>query len=252
MKNVRWRLFALLACSANLGAQQNRLSSERQDIRNLSGDIWNVWTSPARATPRDLAIAGGEALGVAALGLVDSSFWHWMSTHDNALAVRLIAPLREKFPVPLYELGSGQYLLPVSGALYLAGRLSHSVALRDAGLGCAAGHLSSLGFREVVLLTVSRMRPSVTPEPFHISVPGSTNWNNQSFYSGHISNSTACASFLVHRFSLGAVAIAPYAYSAAIGAGRMADGRHWLSDTMTGAVVGFAIGRTIAIRQRRR
>jgi hypothetical protein len=29
----------------------------------------------------------------------------------------------------------------------------------------------------------------------------------------------------------------------------MADGRHWFSDTMTGALVGFAIGKAIADRQ---
>lgn len=246
-------LFAVLLCGAistQLSAQP--IGSEKQDVRNLGGDIWNVWTSPVRGTPRDFAIAGGEALGVAAVSLADSVFWHWMSTHDNALAIRILRPLREGFPVPLYELGSGQYILPLSGALYVAGRLSHSVALRDAGLGCAAGHLSSLGFREVVFFGVARTRPRATPEPFHISFPGSNDWDRQSFYSGHTSNSMACASFFAHRFSLGLLAAAPYAYSAAIGVGRMADGRHWLSDTMTGALAGFAIGRTIAIRQRKR
>jgi len=29
----------------------------------------------------------------------------------------------------------------------------------------------------------------------------------------------------------------------------MADGRHWASDTMTGALVGYAIGKAIADRQ---
>ena len=41
----------------------------------------------------------------------------------------------------------------------------------------------------------------------------------------------------------------PYMYSGAIGLGRMADGRHWFSDTMAGALMGFAIGRTVANRQ---
>ena len=59
----------------------------------------------------------------------------------------------------------------------------------------------------------------------------------------------ACASFLGHRFSLGAAEPLPYMYSSAIGLGRMADGRHWFSDTMAGALMGFAIGRTVANRQ---
>lgn len=241
-----------LAAVPALSLHAQGLGSERRDVKNITGDIWGVWTSPLRATGRDVAIAGGAALGVALTSFADSVLWRWMVTHPHAFPLRVLEPIREDFPIHLYELGSGQYILPASAAAYIAGRLSHSVALRDAGLGCAAGHLSSLGFRTVVLAGVARTRPRVTPEPFHISFPGSSNWDNQSFFSGHISNSMACASFLNHRFSLGWGAIVPYSYSAAIGLGRMADGRHWLSDTMTGAVVGFAIGRTIAIRQRHR
>jgi hypothetical protein len=59
----------------------------------------------------------------------------------------------------------------------------------------------------------------------------------------------SCASFIGHRFSLGPLEAIPYAYAAAIGVGRMADGRHWASDTMTGALVGFAIGKAISDRQ---
>src|SRR5207249_11148857 len=77
-------------------------------------------------------------------------------------------------------------------------------------------------------------------------------WFKQSFFSGHIANSMACASFLSHRYSLGLVEPFAFAYSTAIGIGRMADGEHWASDTMTGAVVGFAIGKAIADRQLRR
>jgi membrane-associated phospholipid phosphatase len=59
----------------------------------------------------------------------------------------------------------------------------------------------------------------------------------------------ACASFLGHRFALGGPEPIPYLVSTAIGLGRMADGHHWASDTMTGAILGFAIGKAIAARQ---
>jgi membrane-associated phospholipid phosphatase len=186
---------------------------------------------------------------VAIAGLRDSAVWAWMNAHPRTLVMQMLRPIREEWRLPLYELGSGQYILPLSGVLYLSGRLSHRVALRDAGLGCAAGHLASLGVRDVIYELVSRARPRVTPEPYHISFPGSNDWSWHSFISGHISNSMACASFLGHRYHLGPAEPLPYIYSAAIGLGRIADGRHWLSDTMTGALVGFAIGRTIAGRQ---
>jgi membrane-associated phospholipid phosphatase len=62
----------------------------------------------------------------------------------------------------------------------------------------------------------------------------------------------ACASFLGHRYSLGIAEPLPYAYATVIGLGRMADGEHWASDTMLGAIVGFSIGRAIASRQLQR
>jgi membrane-associated phospholipid phosphatase len=234
-------------CVARLGAQG--LGSEKHDIATFTGDIWSVWTSPAHFDHRDVAplavTAGAFALGTR----IDSVTRVWMVTHERTALMRVLSPIREGFPVPVYELGSGQYLLPLSGALYLSGRLSHSVNLRDAGLGCAAGHLASLGIRSVTYRLVSRARPRITPKPLEVGVPGSHDWFWHSFFSGHIANSMACASFVGHRYSLGLAEPLPYAYATLIGLGRMADGEHWASDTMLGAIVGFAIGREIAARQ---
>ena len=43
-----------------------------------------------------------------------------------------------------------------------------------------------------------------------------------------------------------------YAYVGAISLGRLLDGRHWTSDTMAGAIMGFAIGKALADHQERR
>jgi membrane-associated phospholipid phosphatase len=198
---------------------------------------------------RDIVPTAAAAGIVALAGTQDSVVWQWMNHHPNTLVMRALRPIREEWRVPLYELGSGQYILPIAGILYTTGRLTKNADLRDAGLGCAAGHLSSAGLRDVIYALVTRARPRITPEPYHISLPGTKNWDLHSFLSGHIANSMSCASFLGHRFSLGAAEPLPYLYSSAIGLGRMADGRHWFSDTMAGALMGFAIGRTVANRQ---
>lgn len=225
------------------------LGPERRDLKNFGGDVWSIWTSPAHVN-RSSAEATGGVLGVAVLAsFADSTIWAWMSSHPESIGMRATGPIREGWRFPLYELGSGQFILPLSAALYLSGRLSHDVALRDAGLGCAEGHLSSAGVRELIYLSISRQRPRDTEDPHHIGLPGRKDWSWHSFLSGHIANSMSCASFLGHRFNLGPFEAIPYAYSAAIGIGRMADGRHWFSDTMTGALVGFAIGKGIADRQ---
>ena len=60
----------------------------------------------------------------------DSTIYAKMMTPLNALAMRLIAPLREGGRFPLNGLGSGQFLLPMSGVAYAAGRLSANPSLR--------------------------------------------------------------------------------------------------------------------------
>jgi membrane-associated phospholipid phosphatase len=173
-----------------------------------------------------------------------------MATHPDARVMRALRPLREKWKFPLYELGSGQYLLPLSGVAYIAGRLSHNAELRDAGMGCITGHLSSAVLRDVIYFSVARVRPHESPSAYRISFPGTHDWMRHSFLSGHTANSMACASFFGHRYSLGAIEPLSYAYVTAIGLGRVADGWHWPSDTMAGAIMGFAIGKFVADRQR--
>lgn len=245
-------LAAALACTSAPANGQVPVGSERADIGNIRGDIWSVWTSPARMDRRDLLAAAGTLGAAAIVSRIDSVGWIWIKTHDRTLVMRLIAPLRDSTKIPLHELGSGIGLLPVSALLYVTGRLTGTVDLRDAGLGCAAGHLSSLGIRQVVFRAVKRARPAVTSTPYQISVPGSSEWPEQSFYSGHVSNSMACSSFLAHRFALGVAEPLPYAFSLAMGLARLADGYHWVSDMMVGTVMGYAIGRTLAGRQLRR
>jgi hypothetical protein len=229
---------------------QLRADSVRQDLRHLVGDVWSVWTSPAHATTDDWAgfAAVGALTGIGAAA--DEPLAQWITDHPESWPVRALKhSLSEEAKYPAYELGSGQYLLPISGALYLAGAIGHSQALRDAGLGCATAHLTSAGAREIVYLLVARDRPRTSPDdPFVIRSPGSHDWNRHSFFSGHIANSLGCASFLAHRFDLHAATPVLYAIPIAIGAGRILDGRHWLSDTVVGAMFGYATGKAIAAR----
>jgi len=245
-------LSALFAAAASPAVAQSSLGSERRDINNLRGDVWSTWTAPAHIDGRDAMPLAAAATAIVAIGLRDSVIHAWMLTHPNALILRLAKPWRDSATISFAGPGSGQFLLPLSGIAYAAGRLSHSPSLRDGGLGCAAAHLSSAGLREIMYFSVARTRPHSTPSPDQISIPGGRDWSKHSFFSGHIANSMACMSFLAHRYSTGLATPVMYGYASAIGLARMADGWHWASDTMTGAIVGYAIGKLVADRQRTR
>ena len=240
---------ALLAWSPQVASAQLRADSSWRALRRLGGDVWSVWTAPVHARARDgEGVAAVTAVtGVAAV--LDEPVQHWIATHPNAWPVAILSPLREGARYPAYELGSGQFLLPISAALYLAGSFSKSQGVRDAGLGCATAHLTTAGVRGLVFLFFQRDRPRLSPEdPFQIRLRGTRDWNKHSFFSGHIANSMGCASFLAHRFDLHLAEPVMYGYVGAIGAGRVVDGRHWLSDTVFGALFGYVVGRTISAR----
>ena len=232
---------------------QFRADSAGKDLKRLAGDVWSIWTAPAHARARDAEGAGLLVAATAAAAVADEPLQRWMRDHRDSWPMRALHPLTEGARYPAYELGSGQYLLPLSAALYLAGSAGRSRALRDAGLGCATAHLTSAGARDIVYLLVRRDRPRESPEdPFRIAFPGTRDWNRHSFFSGHIANSMGCASFFAHRFALHAVEPLFYVYVSAIGLGRIADGRHWLSDTVVGATFGYVVGRTISERMLKR
>src|ERR1051325_9945432 len=154
---------SFLAAAAGQALGQSSLGSERRDLGRLGGDVWAAWTSPAHIRRQDAPAVAGLAAAVAVTTLVDSAVYVWMTTHPNLLAVRLIGPVRE--PRLFSNAGNGQFLLPLSALMYVGGRLAGNASLRDAGLGCAAAHLSSAGLREVAYLSVSRLRPHETPSP---------------------------------------------------------------------------------------
>jgi membrane-associated phospholipid phosphatase len=245
----------LLSCAIVPSASgQFRADSTKRDVQHLAGDIWSIWTAPAHAKPRDL---GGTAAGFGIAGAAaffDEPLYRWMGDHEDSWPMRLLHPLREQARYPAYEMGSGQYLLPLSAMLYIAGTAGRSRGLRDAGLGCAAAHLTSAGARDIVYLLVQRDRPRESPDdPFRFRFPGESgwsyrDWNWHSFFSGHIANSMGCASFLAHRFHLRVAEPVAYTFVSAIGLGRVADGRHWLSDTVVGALFGYEVGRTVSAR----
>ena len=221
-------------------------------MNDLRGDFWAVVTSPVHADRSAILPLAALTAAFAVTTLRDSAVYAWMTSHPDAPFIRALGPLREGWKLPLYELGSGQYLLPLSGVAYVAGRLSRDTDLRDAGLGCIAAHLSSAALREILYLSVSRVRPHYSPSARRISLPGSRDWNTHAFPGGHAANAMACASFLSRRYELGGIEPLSFAYVLGIGMGRMADGWHWASDTMAGLTMGFAIGKFIADRQEAR
>src|ERR1043165_4435247 len=64
-------------------------------VRTSAGDAWDVWTAPARATPRDLGIAAGIVALAIAISPFDDDVDRWMVSHRHS-AIDVVVERRDR------------------------------------------------------------------------------------------------------------------------------------------------------------
>lgn len=252
----RWSVLpaavALLFARALPVEAQGTLDAIGSDFKSGVGDAWAVWTSPLHASPRDWVGAGAAAGAFLVTMPFDDDVDRFIREHPSAASTKVMRAVGDGGDVSLIKWGSAHRVLWVAGGLYGAGIVSGKSALRDAGMGCAVSMGASNAVRQVIYLGVARRRPSSADGDQYQWHLGHGEWEEHSFFAGHAANAAACATFLNERFHLGLLEPVLYAYAAGVGLGRMADQRHWSSDTVLGTIFGYAVGRTVALRQKKR
>jgi membrane-associated phospholipid phosphatase len=236
----------LTLCPVMLSAQAS-LDDVGDDLRNAGHDVLRVWAAPFHADADDLPYIGLAGAAVLGSALLDRPVQEFIRA--GPAARRVMAPFIA--PSPLVKLGSLGNLTILSGVLYIAGVAADKRDLRDAGMGCLAGGWSNSIARHGVYALVSRTRPSATRDPFELDLPGG-DWDHRSFFGGHGSNIMTCAAVWSERFDLGLGEPVLYVAATGIAFGRTVDGAHWTSDTVAGLIVGYAIGKLVADRQKQR
>lgn len=249
---MRAAILSLIAGAAMPVHAQVTLKTVVTDIGRGAGDMWHVWTAPFHAEGRDWRDAGLVAGATLALAPADRAVDRWIAGHPAAFPIAAVRPFREGKGVRAADFGTGRILLPLSAALYTTGFATRTRALRDAGVGLAASQQANSVIRHLTYEVVSRERPSTAEgRAYDIRFPGGE-WKYHSFFGGHVANAFATAGYVGERFELGLVEPVLYVSATGIGLARMADRRHWISDTFLGAAVGYSIGRSVAIRQKNR
>lgn len=250
------RRFAIMALAAaaltlsNVAAAQSVGRMLESDFRNAGKDILSVWTSPFHASGRDWAIVAAS-LGVFGVSmLADQQASDWAIRSDTNAFFRAIKPIRRGG-----ILYTGKYVVPPIAALYVVGIATKNQDLRDFVLGCMASWVAESPPRRALAHLIGRARPdttegpSVSPnDPQIWKLGGGGEWVMRSFPAGHYANVMACATNWNQRFRLGAAEPALYALATAVGIGRLADKAHWLSDTVIGGILGYAVGNEVARR----
>lgn len=256
-RRIDW-IRASVVVSASLSAPasapasaQVTLRTTSAEVRDMTADVFYLWTAPARADRRDWLGVAAVSVGFGALLTVDDQIDRWIVGHPRSVVVLAAAPFRERHR-ELARLPTARRLIPISAALVAAGMATDDRGLREAGYGCLSGWALSSTLRYAIYAAVSRERPgSAAGDQFEFHVPGGK-WDQHSFFAGHGANAFACVTFWSERFHLGVGEPVLYAAATGISLARMADRRHWGSDAFLGAVVGYATARAIDSRYDRR
>jgi membrane-associated phospholipid phosphatase len=255
IRSSRWTALVALVVVTRSARAQSVGRMVGSDVLHAAGDIVGVWAAPFHSSANDWLGAAAVLAGSAALSPFDDNIDNWFLRHRTSSAW---SPLKE-----FREGGSafaGTTIAPVAAGVYVIGVATKSKGIRDGVWGCVASYSSESVVRtQVMYRLVGRERPdslridhvgvpSKQGDQYRFHFPGGNAWGKHSAPAGHVANVAACASFLSHRFDNPYVTIPAYVVTVGVGVGRLVDRRHWTSDTVLGALFGYAVGKEVALR----
>ena len=119
----------------------------------------------------------------------------------------------------------------VVAGMFTAGRLSDQhPRFRAMTYDMVDAVIVNFGYSEVIKYAVGRERPNGE--------------NNQSFPSGHASNAFTLAT-VVERHYGWKLGVPAYVIAGVVGASRIQQDKHYVSDVVAGATLGYIVGRTV-------
>ena len=114
--------------------------------------------------------------------------------------------------------------------MFTAGRLAHGTRFRAMTYDMLDAAIVTFAYTEVLKLAVGRERPN--------------GQDNKSFPSGHTSNAFAMASVAQGHYGW-KLGVPAYLLAGLMGASRIHEDKHWLSDVVAGAALGWVVGCTV-------
>ena len=128
----------------------------------------------------------------------------------------------------------GSSLVQVGGAFvtFGIGKLVSDPEIEALGRDLVRAQILSQAMTHMLKYAVGRMRPDES--------------NARSFPSGHSSGAFATATVLQRRYGW-KVGLPAYGVAGSVAASRLSENRHFLSDVVFGAAVGFLAGRTVTV-----
>lgn len=206
--------------------------------------VYKLVTAPARFDGKDWLITGGLLAGAGALFALDGdikSFWQ-----DNIAG----GTSNDIFDV-FRQFGETLPVLAGSAGVYVAAETAEQLGgwnlkrEKAAGLLTLESVLISQGITTGIKELSGRTRPNKTDDAFLFDGPGGGN----SFPSGHATVAFAVATTLsnVYGDDYAWVPWVAYPVATVTALSRINDNKHWASDVFVGALIGYAVAKTVTL-----
>lgn len=199
-------------------------------LQNILLDQKEIWTSPFHMNRSDAKWWIGFGTVTAALIATD----HRTSTAFENRSGRVVWGER------VSKVGASYTLIPLVAGFYGYGILRDEPKAREIGVLGTEALLDSLIVVEILKPIAGRERPDASHDRSHFFDGG------DSFPSGHAIESWALASLIAHEYGQTKfVPVLAYGLAGVVSASRFAAQRHYASDIVAGAGMGWFIGRYV-------
>ncbi|HEY6954707.1 MAG TPA: phosphatase PAP2 family protein [Flavisolibacter sp.] len=217
----------------------------------LGSDIKQAFTKPFHMTKQDWITTGKFALVAGGLSLLDEPIQHKaLQIRNNSSTLRSISAQVTNFG-GIYE----GYTLAALGAY---GYVFHNDKMQTTTWLATQAYITGGAIESVLKFLSGRARPYFTDStkvqaeptfygPFY-KTPKDPNGRttNSSFPSGHTTVAFAAATvFAMEYHNKPLVPIVAYSAATLIGLSRIAENKHWATDVLTGAAVGYLTGKLV-------
>ena len=204
----------------------------------LGDDFLYLITSPLRPTVEGVLTAGAIGAAIGGFALLDRDIRDAAGNHRHD---RL-----GEYADGIAQLGNAPVLFGLNVVGLLAGELTRQYSgdrtHLDAALATTEAQILAIVLSEGIGYATMRSTPRESRDPFTFKL------GRSSFPSSHATQTFAVATVLADRYGWGVGTVA-YAAATAVGAARILQERHWSSDVVAGAALGWFIGRIVSRRR---
>ena len=205
-------------------------------------DTKNVLISPIKWNAKEWLSAGSVIGASTLLYTQDRSIKDFFQNNRNSFTNNISTQVFERF-------GSGVYSIPLLGVAFLYGTLAKKEKPTKVALdGVKAFVVSGIVVQGIKIVT-QRQRPYQDPQPsFPDNFDGPQgNFGYNSFPSGHTTSAFSVATVIATEYKdVKWIPYACYSIAGLTGLSRINDNKHWASDVLMGAAIGFGVGKLIA------